>query len=62
MFADDTNVAIKAEMRYVTKIKEILDTFAAASGLRSIWEKTKAAYIPGGPHLGNLGRFPGPGK
>lgn len=32
-------------------VKEILDIFAAASGLRFVWEKTKAAYIPGGQPL-----------
>lgn len=49
MYADDTSMVVKAEMRYVMKIKEILDIFGAASGLRCIWEKTKAAFIPGGP-------------
>lgn len=46
MFADDTSVVIKAEMRYVRKIKEILEIFGEASGLHCIWEKTKAAFIP----------------
>lgn len=49
MFADDTSLVIRAEMRYVRKVKEILDIFGDASGLRCIWEKTKAAYIPRGP-------------
>lgn len=49
MFADDTNVLIRAEIRYIEKIKEILDQFGAASGLRFIWENTKAVFIPGGP-------------
>lgn len=48
MFADDTSMVIKAEMRYVKKVKEILDIFGAASGLYCTWEKTKAAFIPGG--------------
>lgn len=49
MYANDTNITIKAEMRYILKIKEILEIFGAACGLRCIWEKTKAAYILGGP-------------
>lgn len=49
MFADDTLLVIRAEMRYVRKVKEILDIFGDASGLLCVWEKTKAAYIPGGP-------------
>lgn len=40
---------VKAELRYVHKIQEILQIFGDASGLRCIWEKTKAAYVPGGP-------------
>lgn len=49
MFADDTSMVIKAEMRYVRKVQEILDIFGKASGLKCIWEKTKAAFIPAGP-------------
>lgn len=39
----------KAGMRYVWVVKAILDLFEEASGLRFVWEKTKAAFLPEGP-------------
>lgn len=49
MFADDSHVVVRAEIRYIMKLKEILNLFAAASGMHCAWDKTKAAFIPGGP-------------
>lgn len=49
MYADDTLIIIKAELRYIWALKAILDLFEAAFGLRFVWEKTKAAFIPKGP-------------
>lgn len=49
MFADDSTVLTKADMRYIMECKRILGVFGAASGLHCDWEKTKAAFIPGGP-------------
>lgn len=36
MYADDTTVMIKAEMRYVMKLKETLESFGVASRLHCI--------------------------
>lgn len=33
MYVHDTHLLIRAELRYVMAVKEILDVFAAASGL-----------------------------
>lgn len=49
MYVDDASVMIRAEMRYVMVLKEILEIFGAATGLRFIWEKTRSAFIRGGP-------------
>lgn len=46
MYADDTNIMIKAKLHFVMAIKAILELFEMASGLCFVWEKTKAAYIP----------------
>lgn len=58
MYVDDTSVIIKAEIWYVMALKAILDLFSIASGLRFIWENTKAAFIPGGPPPMSFWLFP----
>lgn len=58
MFADDTHLLIRAETRYISAVKAILDTFAAASGLHFAWDKTIAALIPEGPPPMHLWLYP----
>lgn len=48
-YADDVAAVIKADMRYIEECHRILTLFGLASGLKFIWEKTKAAFIPEGP-------------
>lgn len=48
MYVDETSVLMRADMGSVLHLKAILETFSVASGLHCVWEKTKAAFIPGG--------------
>lgn len=49
MYADDAPAILKAEMNNIMMFKDILKRFGNVSGLRFIWEKTKAVYIGGQP-------------
>lgn len=48
-YADDVALVIRAVMCCILECQRILTVFGAVSGLLVIWEKTIAAFIPGGP-------------
>lgn len=48
-YADDVALLIRAIMSCILECQRILTMFGAVSGLLIIWEKTIAAFIPGGP-------------
>lgn len=59
---DDVGLVIRALMCYVLECQRILKLFGTVSRLHCVWEKTKAAFIPGGPPPRFFGSCPGTGR